>query len=155
MKMSGPGIAAGHGEQTGICVGLIPLGGKEQEHLLPKGWKFTLFLVKAETMERGKEKRKNGFQLTGNTEHPLPLSLSVSLSSLLLLLVKFPASFNPNRFSLTWSDRNRRQLQEGSREMEKHLKTDFKHRSLDRQRNAAAQRSAGDVSSSSDLVSVP
>lgn len=57
LKISGAGTVVRLGKQTGICVGWIPVGGEEQEHLLPKGRKFTLFVVKAEMAER---KRRNG-----------------------------------------------------------------------------------------------
>lgn len=85
LKISGVGTVARLGKQPGICVGWIPVGGEEQEHLLSKGRKFTLFLVKAEMAERKEEKRVPTHQ-----KHRAPS---------LLLHSKFPASFSPKRFS--------------------------------------------------------
>lgn len=71
--------------------------------------------VFGEGRDDGEKKQRKRFQLTKNTS-------------------KFPASLSPKRFSLTWSDRNRRQLQGGSRETEKYLKTDFTYGNMDRRR---------------------
>lgn len=56
LKISGAGTVARLGKQTGICVGWIPVGGEEQEHLLPKGRKFTLFV--AEMRQRWRREKE-------------------------------------------------------------------------------------------------
>lgn len=76
LKISGAGTVARLGKQTGICVGWIPVGGEEQEHLLPKGRKFTLFVVKAEMAERKRREKGSNSPKTLSPLSPPPQQVS-------------------------------------------------------------------------------